>query len=158
MVEILDLTPKEERETTRQTLIKLLTDQGEWSELAQYYMSQKEWDEAWRIVSEKLEKARSPVGWGYGYVYPQSLSIELADLSADSHPQQAIAAYTKYAEQLIQHKSRGSYQQAAQYLLKVRKLHAKQKQEAEWTAYITALRERYPTLRALKDELNKAGL
>jgi len=61
-------------------------------------------------------------------------------------------------EALIATQGRERYATAAGYLARVRALYQRQGQEAEWQRLITSLRERHKRLRALKDELSKAGL
>jgi uncharacterized Zn finger protein len=62
------------------------------------------------------------------------------------------------AERAIGNRSRGAYQQAVDYLKRAKKLAGRHDGEAEWQSYLQSLRARYPTLRALQEELSKARL
>jgi len=61
-------------------------------------------------------------------------------------------------KRLIDGRGRENYQQAADYLVRIRRLYQKQEQEPEWQAYMANLRKSNKSLRALKEELNKRGL
>lgn len=61
-------------------------------------------------------------------------------------------------EKAIAERNRGSYQTAAGYLKKVRDLYKAINAQNDWQLYIQKIRTSYPTLRALQDELNQAGL
>jgi tetratricopeptide (TPR) repeat protein len=95
---------------------------------------------------------RSP-GWGY-----QDHRWEVARAAEKEHPQAAIRLYQQLAERSIEHRSRGSYQFATEHLQRAKKLAERAGARNEWDAYLAALRARYPTLRALHDELLRAHL
>jgi len=61
-------------------------------------------------------------------------------------------------ERLIEGRGRENYQQAVNYVARIKYLYEKQGHEAEWSAYITALRNKNKGLRALKEELEKRNL
>lgn len=107
-------------------------------------------------VAQALEllprEDRSP-GWGY-----QDHRWEVARAAEKEHPQDAITLYQQLAERSIEHRSRGSYQNAAEHLQRAKKLAERAGARNEWEAYLAALRARYPTLRALHDELLRAHL
>jgi uncharacterized Zn finger protein len=83
---------------------------------------------------------------------------EVAQAAEKEHPQAAIALYQELAERSIGNRTRGAYQQAADYLKRARKLVAKLDGEEQWKGYLQDLRVRHPTLRALHEELSKARL
>ncbi len=62
------------------------------------------------------------------------------------------------AERTIAGRARASYQVAAGHLRRLRDLHLRLGEAADWQAYIDGLRQEHHRLRALQDELNKAGL
>ena len=96
---------------------------------------------------------------GYGYSYDGSgLDIEVARAAEETFPRNAIEIYQNRIERLINLRGRESYQQAAQYLLRVRDLFNNIGESERWTTYITSLRERNRALRALKEELQAVGL
>lgn len=71
-----------------------------------------------------------------------------------SRPQDAIMIYSKLAEQAIDLRNRGAYQVAATHLKQVKALQTPE----NWRPYIQLIRTRHSNLRALQDELNRAGL
>jgi catechol 2,3-dioxygenase-like lactoylglutathione lyase family enzyme len=102
----------------------------------------------------------------YGYTYNASsayyvygnIALEVARAAEETRPHEAIELYRQYAERLIAMRDRKNYQAACTYLVKVRALYEKLGEGETWTSYITALREQNRNLRALKEELAKAGL
>ena len=83
---------------------------------------------------------------------------EVAQAAEQEHPHAAITLYQELAERPIGRRSRGAYQQASSYLQRAKQLSSRLQASTDWETYIQALRTRYPTLRALHDELHKAQL
>jgi uncharacterized Zn finger protein len=83
---------------------------------------------------------------------------EVAQAAEKDHPHAAIALYQELAERAIGRRSRGAYQQATAYLQRAKQLSSRLHASTDWETYMQALRTRYPTLRALHDELHKARL
>ena len=120
--------------------------------LARVYLHDEEWDAAWEVLDKlALTEDRRPY-WG------SSLDLEVAERSRHACPQKAIPVYVKHAHRMIGGRQRSSYQQAAAYLVIVRDLYQQIGQEEAWAALIGDIRTEYRRLRALQDELNKAGL
>jgi uncharacterized Zn finger protein len=94
----------------------------------------------------------------YGYYGYSNIALEVARAAEETRPLEAVELYRQYAERLIALRGRQNYQAACQYLAKVRALDEKLGETKAWTNYITALREQNRNLRALKEELAKAGL
>ena len=84
--------------------------------------------------------------------------IRVAQAASETRPQAAAEIYRKQAEKWIEARGRKRYQEACVYLIKVRDLYRQMSQEPAWTDFMAELRERHRRLRALQDELNKAGL
>jgi hypothetical protein len=93
--------------------------------------------------------------YGYGR---GSIALTVAKAAEETRPRAAIELYRQYAERLIALRERKNYQEASEYLAKMRVLYEKVGEMDGWTRYITALREQNRALRALKEELAKAGL
>jgi uncharacterized Zn finger protein len=104
----------------------------------------------WR---ELLPRVSLRPGWGY-----HDYRWDVARAAEKDHPQAAIRLYQELAERDIGHKSRESYRNAIEHLRRVKKLSERIGARNEWDKYLAALRARYPTLRALHDELQKARL
>ncbi|HEX5081625.1 MAG TPA: hypothetical protein VFY40_06250 [Blastocatellia bacterium] len=102
---------------------------------------------------ELLPRVSLRPGWGY-----RDYRWDVARAAEKDHPQAAIRLYQELAERDIGHKSRESYRNAIEHLRRVKKLSERIGAQKEWAKYMAALRARYPTLRALHDELQKARL
>jgi uncharacterized Zn finger protein len=119
--------------------------------LIRIYLAAGEMDRA----LETLVKLRAAFRWGWG---SEQLSIEVAGAAEENRPREAIRLYLEAAEQLIAQRGRGNYAVAASYLTCVRDLYRRLDEAAAWETTIAKLREDNRRLRALKDELSKAGL
>jgi uncharacterized Zn finger protein len=139
-----------------------------WDELRTEIMARLANDEQYRLLTEihleegEVDRALETVGqargsmwggWGSG-----PLSIRVAQAAEESRPREAIRIYVERSEQLIAARGRGSYAEAARYLCRVRDLYHRLDEPKTWEVFISDLREQNRRLRALKDELSKAGL
>jgi uncharacterized Zn finger protein len=95
---------------------------------------------------------------GYGYYGFGDIALEVARAAEETRPHEAIELYRQSAERLIALRDRKNYQAACKYLAKMRELYEKLGEHEAWKSYVTALREQNRNLRALKEELVKAGL
>ncbi|MEM9907071.1 MAG: SWIM zinc finger family protein [Cyanobacteria bacterium P01_D01_bin.44] len=82
----------------------------------------------------------------------------VAKLVSKTHPDKALELYQALVQRLIDQRGRESYRAAAQYLLQVRQIITEQQSVEAWSRYIGGVRSHNKTLRALHDELAKAGL
>jgi uncharacterized Zn finger protein len=139
-------------ETLRSELLDFLDKAQNTSLLIQIALDEGEIDKALTLL-----KSHKKPDYIYGYSY-YSLEITVAKAAEETRPRAAIEIYQKEVERLIAQRGRDSYQTACGFLKTVRALYEKLDESEVWTRYITALRERNSNLRALKDELAKAGL
>jgi catechol 2,3-dioxygenase-like lactoylglutathione lyase family enzyme len=95
---------------------------------------------------------------GSGYYGRGSIALTVAKKAEESRPRAAIELYRQYVERLIALRERKNYQEASEYLVKVRVLYEKLGEMDVWATYIAALREQNRALRALKEELARVGL
>jgi uncharacterized Zn finger protein len=86
------------------------------------------------------------------------LSVDVARAAEAERPREAIRLYGEAVHELIAARGRHNYAEAATYLTRVRDLYRRLGEASTWETYITELRDSNPRLRALKDELKKAGL
>ncbi len=127
---------------------------AEWAAARQYgvltdvYLNEGEIDLALKSVRQ-LERTSH---------YAGDRLIRVAQAAAETRPQAAVEIYQEQAEKWIEARGRKRYQEACIHLTKVRDLYRQMSQESTWTDFIAELRERHRRLRALQDELNKAGL
>ncbi len=133
-------------ETLRPTLLKALDPQRQASLLLQIALEEGE-------VAWALEIIARP-----GARLSDNDLIRVAQAAEPDHPRAALEIYRRRAERAIAARGRGSYQIAAGHLLRVRDLYHRLGEDAAWEAYIAHLRQEHRRLRALQDELNKAGL
>ena len=74
------------------------------------------------------------------------------------HPREAKELYRQAAEAFIEHRNRESYKSACAHLRKVRALSKRLHESGAWEEYLSDLREQHRPLRALREEMDKAGL
>jgi catechol 2,3-dioxygenase-like lactoylglutathione lyase family enzyme len=101
----------------------------------------------------------------YGYTYTSSapyyqheIHLTVARAAEETRPREAIQIYQHHAERLIALRERKNYQAACSYLTKIHSLYERLAEHELWTQYIATVREQNRSLRALKEELAKAGL
>src|SRR5256714_4020312 len=109
-------------------------------------------------IDKALALLKSDSKPDYRYAYYYNIELTVARAAEETRPRAAIEIYQKQAEKLIALRQRKHYQEACKYLAKVRALYEKLGENQEWMSYITGLRERHHTLRALKEEMEKAKL
>lgn len=86
------------------------------------------------------------------------LLLQIAQAAEPGQPDDAIWLYLQLAELLIKRQDRPGYASAARMLLSARELHRRLGRMAAWPSLIDTVRQSYKRLRALQDELTKAGL
>jgi len=106
------------------------------------------------LALETVEQVRVP-HWQWTAM---PLRVQVAQASEKDHPRDAIRLYLQAAEDLISARGRENYVEAAGLLARVRALCEALGEPGNWQATILDLRERHRALRALKEELNRAGL
>ncbi len=137
----------------RPQLLEFLKKQtGSSHVLTQIYLDEGEIDQALEMV-----KSRGKPPYGY-YDYGDSMRLEVAKAAEKTRPQAAIEIYRKKAEDLIEQRGRGNYQEACRFLRKVKDLYKQIGEPETWGRDIADLRERNRALSALKEELTKAKL
>jgi uncharacterized Zn finger protein len=108
-----------------------------------------------------MERAPRTSLYAYGYRsdgVPSNYQAQVAKAAEERYPHEAIRLYKSVIQKLIDGRGRENYQQATDFLQRVRLLYQKQGQESEWHAYITNLRNSNKSLRALKEELDKRAI
>jgi uncharacterized Zn finger protein len=84
--------------------------------------------------------------------------LDVARAAEKTMPAEALDLYRTASEDLIAHRNRGSYQAACEHLRKVRQLYQRVGDDSAWAAYILTLREQNRSLRAFREELDRAKL
>ncbi len=144
--------------TLRPRLLKTLVQQGNWSALISIYLDEGEVIQALAALAE-MERTSSTSLYGYSYrAYSSDYQIQVAKAAEERYPGEAIRLYKSVVQKLISGRGRENYQQASDYLTRIKLLYEKQGQEPQWHAYITNLRNSNKSLRALKEELDKRDI
>jgi uncharacterized Zn finger protein len=102
---------------------------------------------------ELLSRAPRPP-FGYG----ASLDLKVAQAAEATYPRDALDIYRRHVEQIVEHRSRGAYGEAAQLILRIRGLYERLGERQIWDAYLADVRARTKALRAFKAELEAVGL
>jgi hypothetical protein len=139
-----------EWDTTRADVRRELETGERFKELTLVYLHDEEWDAAWKTLARTRDLS---MHWGMS-----RLDLEVANRSRHARPERALPVYIEAARREIEGRSRDHYAQAAAYLKVVYGLYEQIGDEETWLELIAGLREEFRTLRALQDELNKAGL
>ena len=133
----------------RSTLLAELARAGHHELRVQIFLDEGEID----LALEAL--AASKGQWRY-HSYHTDLAV--AKAAEATRPEAAIQIYRDAANSVIQQRNRGSYAEAAEYLTRVRDLLGKSGQTDRWAALIAQVRDENRRLRALRAELDHAGL
>jgi len=145
----------------RPDLLKTLRAKGEWAAVVEAHLGDGEVADALAGL-ERMSKAKrgASAGWGWGgdawSGTADSLEARVAAAAAKAHPDAAVSIYEGIAERLIEARQRPYYQEAAKTLVKAKKVLDKAGRGEEWAPRIADLRQRHKTLRALREELDRA--
>jgi uncharacterized Zn finger protein len=134
----------------RSTVLSRLAEDQHHGLLTEIYLHKGAID----LALSSLEQARA-TGWGW---VSGDLAMRVAQAAEEGRPREAIRLYMEAVERLIRGQGRANYVTAASHLRRVRDLYRRLGEAANWEKVITTLREKNRRLRALKEELDKAGL
>lgn len=122
------------------------------NELIRIYLDEGEINQAIELwESRPAERRVQVVAW-------DRIDLEVAKAAEQSHPETALKIYRNEVESLIAIRGRQNYQDACEYLTKIRQLLTKSGPTNDWDTYMTRLRDRHRSLRALLEELKNARL
>ncbi len=141
----------------RPSVLQWLEGKKHLSTLIQIYLDEEQVDAALRTLRQ-MDEARPSVGLGMPFYNRNQLALQVAQAAAISHPREAMEIYADAAAREIAMRQRGNYAVAATHLSAIRDICRQQGEETLWESMISAIREEHTRLRALQDELNKAGL
>lgn len=133
-------------EQERLHVIQTLEQKQAWPVLIELALDENEIAQALKL----LPKLR---GW-----HSDNYNLRVAKAAEAEYPQAAVDIYRSQAEKFINMRGRGNYGEAAKLLVQVKQLCAEQGWNGEWQEIIRGIRSENPRLRALHDELKKAGL
>ncbi|HLF25532.1 MAG TPA: SWIM zinc finger family protein [Anaerolineae bacterium] len=135
----------------RVDLLKRLAQDNHFGLLTAIHLKEGEVDQALTTIE--------PVRVGlFGWSADDSLVVRVAQAAEANQPAAAIRLYLRVVKGAIDARGRANYTTAVGQLVRVRELYRRLGQTDAWQALIDELREQNRTLRALKEELNKAGL
>ena len=118
----------------RPRLISTLEQQSRWGALVSIYLDEGEVSQALAALAEMERTPRASL-YGYGYRAegaPSHFQAKVAQAAEESYPDEAIRLYKSVVKRLIDGRGRENYQQATDYLARVRRLYRKQERESEW--------------------------
>jgi catechol 2,3-dioxygenase-like lactoylglutathione lyase family enzyme len=146
-------------DTLRPEILALLESHGNTVLLIEISLDDGAIDDALqRLQGMARQDRHGYIYQGSGFYGRGSIALTVAKAVEETRPRAAIELYRQYAERLIALRDRKNYREASEYLAKMRVLYEKLGEMDGWTRYITALREQNRALRALKEELERAGL
>lgn len=148
----------------RSALIKTLEARKDWGTLVSIYLKEKATAEAidayWQL--ERATKPERTIYSGtssyYVYSHLPRFAEPVAQAAEKEYPEKARQIYARIAELYIDFRGRENYQMAARCLGKVRDLYNREGKIEEWQKYIEDVKVVNKSLRALKEELEKAKL
>jgi uncharacterized Zn finger protein len=135
-------------EARQGTILAQLSDEGYHHVLTRIHLQEGQADRALEALGPALA---SP--WG-----SDDLALHVAGEVEATRPRAALLLYRHVAERAIASKTRHSYATAAHLLTRARALYHGLGEPEAWQTYIEDLRKEHRRLRALQDELNKAGI
>ncbi len=151
-------TPLQTWEALRQTVLARLAKDPRYVSLrVNIYLAESEVALALDTF-KKMANSSQQRGSLYGTYYNQELSIRVAQAAEADYPEDAIDLYMRAVHKLIDARGRSNYATAVQYLLRVQAIYKRLDISGRFKELVDNLRADNPRLRALKDELNKAGL
>lgn len=136
-------------ETERAALLRTLAQSRQHELRVHIFLEEGEIDPALGALAD-LKTA-----WG---LHSPHTALVVARAAEAGRPEAAIQIYVDVAGALIRQRGRGSYVEAAEHLARVRELLEKAGQPARWRALIAQIRDENRRLRALREELDRAGL
>jgi uncharacterized Zn finger protein len=139
--------------TLRVEILHWLENKKHFDVLTKVNLREEEWSAAWETLDKYQAAQGSKNMWHY-----INLDLEVAQRSQKATPGKAIPVFIKYARWHISQRDRKHYQIAADFLSTVRDLYLQVGNVPAWQQLIAEIRSEFPSLRALQDELQKAGL
>lgn len=136
---------------------------GQWPTLRQQLLADlQDKKQVSALLDIALLEQDSPSALSYlkqlPYFNQSTYQGRVAEAIEGDRPEAAIALYQELIETAIQQRGRDNYRQAARHLKAIQRLSGVTKQEKVFYQYVQQLRDRHKTLRALKEELDRAGL
>ncbi len=128
-------------------LLAFLEEAGRMQLLVRIHLDENEIERALELAA-----GNGVASSGYG------LELEVARAAERSRPQEALTIYRNHVQRLITRRGRENYTDACRYLRKVRTLMNRTGVARNWADYMSDLRHRHRTLRALLEELAAAKL
>ncbi len=135
-------------QSVRAELLVWLNQQKDFTLLTEIHLAAKEIDAALATLKKIQDRYFPAIG----------LRLQVAQAAEATHPRDALRIYLEEAERIIQARNRGAYDQACQYLVRVRKLYQQLNESEVWEQYLQKVKVETKAMRAFKAEMAKAGL
>lgn len=137
-------------DAVRAKLLEQLAQQKKYALLTEIYLQEDAVDQAIQTLAHVTMHGS---GWG-----TDPLSIQVARAAQPRYPREAIRIYLEAVQRLINARGRDNYATAAQHLGQVRALYQRLGEAETWQTMIASIRQEQKRLRALQEELTKAGI
>ena len=144
--------------TVRESMLSMLTGMDHRDSMMRIHLAERNARAALDLFNKPPEPSRYSPGTMFLNPGLIGFEIDVANLAERDFPDEAITIHQKAITRLISHKQRPSYQDAIPHLIAVKRILESHERDAEWSAYIKTIRIEHARLRALLDELNRAGL
>lgn len=147
----------------RARMIAALRKKKHWGTLADIYLAEGEVADAiavhkeWERAGRKARYLESAFGWWVtGFNHEREL--RLAQAAERDFPDVAVEIYRRHADRYIANRQRSSHKEAAKLLAQAASVLRAAGRGAEWDESIATLRLQHKSLRALREELDAAGV
>lgn len=141
----------------RESLIQTLSAQKRLGDVMEIYLREGDATAALALFEQEEHRPRKSGTFDYWGNPLNSYRARIAAIAEEEFPDFSLRVYQQLAEQQISLRSRSEYAIAAGHLAAVKRLLADHGRAAEWPPLIAKIRTDYKSLRALQEELTRAG-
>jgi uncharacterized Zn finger protein len=145
--------PLEQWTRVRQDILEHLSDLH-YSLLLEIYLDEKDLVRAIDVFNQHLLRGQGL----FKDIHYTLLDLRLASEARHKHPLIALKIYQDAVQELVEERNRENYQKACDYLKLIRSIYKDLQQEEGWEIYFKTFMQAFRRLKALKDEIQRAGL
>jgi uncharacterized Zn finger protein len=141
-------------ETLREEILSFLKEHNHETFLLEIYLEERDLRQAIEIFNSMTYQ--TPVTFKNTNRF--LLALRLAAAARHHYPLFAIQVYQEIVQDLIEERNRESYRRACDYMKVIQQIFKENRQGKEWNVYIKNVMQTYSRFKALKDEMQQAGL
>ncbi|WP_154017841.1 SWIM zinc finger family protein [Candidatus Protochlamydia phocaeensis] len=146
--------PLEQWTRVRQEILEHLSDLHYSLLLLEIYLDEKDLVRAIDVFNQHLLRGQGL----FKDIHYTLLALRLASEARHKHPLIALKIYQDAVQELVEERNRENYQKACDYLKLIRSIYKDLQQEEGWEIYFKTFMQAFRRLKALKDEIQRAGL